>query len=100
MDCSGFTKTFFSEAFGLELPHNSRAITHLDFLQELPRDWDLYRPSDFLFFGNSKGRINHVGIYAGDDRFIHASGSQRAIRYDSLSHDFYENIYVGARTYL
>ena len=79
MDCSGFTKTFFSEAFGIELPHNSRAISHLDFLQELPRDWDLYRPSDLLFFGNSKGRINHVGIYLGEGKFIHASRSSGVV---------------------
>ncbi len=73
IDCSGFAKTLFAEAFGIELPHNSRAISHLDFLQDLPSDWDIYRPSDLLFFGNGKGRINHMGIYLGEGKFIHAS---------------------------
>ncbi len=79
MDCSGFTKTFFAQTFGIELPHNSSAISRLDFLEDLPADWDIYRPSDLLFFGNSKGRINHVGIYLGEGKFIHASRSQGVV---------------------
>ncbi len=75
MDCSGFAKRFFAEAFGIELPHNSSAISHLSFLDEIPSDPDLYRPSDLLFFGSRKGRINHVGIYLGDGKFVHASRS-------------------------
>ena len=79
IDCSGFAKRLFSEAFGIELPHNSRAISRLDFLEDLPVDPDGLRPSDLLFFGSQKGRINHVGISLGEDRFIHASRSKGVI---------------------
>jgi hypothetical protein len=79
MDCSGFAKRFFAEAFGIDLPHNSSAISRLDFLQDLPSDPNEFRPSDLLFFGSSRGRINHVGISLGDDKFIHASRSKGVI---------------------
>ena len=79
IDCSGFAKRLFSEAFGIELPHNSRAISRLDFLEDLPVDPDRLRPSDLLFFGSQKGRIDHVGISLGEDRFIHASRSKGVI---------------------
>ncbi|MBN1225685.1 MAG: C40 family peptidase [Deltaproteobacteria bacterium] len=48
-----------------------------------------------------KGReISHVGIYAGNDTFIHAPGKGKIIRIDSLSNRYFRRRYVGARTYL
>jgi hypothetical protein len=75
MDCSGFTRSFFADVFGIDLPHNSRAISRLDFMEELPLDEEVFRPSDLLFFGSGKNRINHVGIYLSDGLFVHASTS-------------------------
>jgi hypothetical protein len=79
IDCSGFAKRLFAEVFGIELPHNSCAISRLDFLEALPADPDRLRPSDLLFFGNKSGRIDHVGISLGEDKFIHASRSKGVI---------------------
>lgn len=79
IDCSGFAKRFFAEAFGIQLPHNSSAISQLNFLEDLPVDPNELRPSDLLFFGNKKGRIDHVGISLGEDKFVHASRSKGVI---------------------
>ncbi|MDD2603250.1 MAG: C40 family peptidase [Desulfobacterales bacterium] len=79
IDCSGFAKRLFAEAFGIELPHNSRAISRLDFLEDLPPNPGALRPSDLLFFGSQNGYINHVGISLGEDKFIHASRSKGVI---------------------
>ncbi|MEE4608450.1 MAG: C40 family peptidase [Desulfobacteraceae bacterium] len=79
IDCSGFAKRLFAEAFGIRLPHNSSAISRLNFLEDLPADPNELRPSDLLFFGSQKGRIDHVGISLGEDKFIHASRSKGVI---------------------
>jgi len=89
MDCSGFAKRFFAEAFGIDLPHNSSAISRLDFLQTLPGRSEELRPSDLLFFGSKKGRINHVGISLGDDKFIHAS-RQNGVIVSSLRDSYWK----------
>jgi len=55
---------------------------------------------DLVFFKTVPGRtVSHVGIYAGNDFFIHAPGRNKTIRMDSLSSSFYKERYVGARTY-
>lgn len=79
IDCSGFAKRLFAGAFGIDLPHNSSAISRLNFLEDLPADPNELRPSDLLFFGSRKGRIDHVGISLGEDRFVHASRSKGVI---------------------
>jgi len=74
MDCSGFASRFFNEEFGIQLPHNSQAISELDILEPLSSE-DNYRPSDLLFFGRGKNRITHLGIYLADGKFIHSASS-------------------------
>ena len=55
---------------------------------------------DLVFFKTVPGRtVSHVGIYAGNDFFIHAPGRKKTIRMDSLSNKFYEERYVGACSY-
>ena len=59
------------------------------------------RRGDLVFFAISIGRrVSHVGIYAGDDRFIHAPGKGKRVRIDALSSRYFKTRYVGARTYL
>src|SRR6185503_14752456 len=49
-----------------------------------PREWVALRPGDLLFFANDGTNINHVAIYAGQDRIIHATASGAGVRYDTL----------------
>ena len=96
MDCSGFAKTFFSEAFGIDLPHNSKAISRLDFLEGLPADRHEYRPGDLLFFNSGKGKINHVGIYLGEGKFIHASRHSGVV-VANLDHSYWKRRLVASK---
>lgn len=83
VDCSGLIKVAWLKN-GVILPRNAsqqavigKNIDH--------RDSANFRPGDLLFFGNAAtGRVNHVGMYLGDDRFIHCSGR---VRINSLSKD-------------
>jgi cell wall-associated NlpC family hydrolase len=59
------------------------------------------RKGDLVFFARSKTRrVSHVGIYAGNNRFIHAPGKGQRIRIDSLQHKSFAQNYLGARTYV
>jgi cell wall-associated NlpC family hydrolase len=88
------------------------AVYHLNGLN-LPRSsnaqWQVGSPvkrsqlskGDLVFFATSGGgKISHVGIYAGGDKFIHAPGVNEKIRVDSLSSKYFRRRYAGARTYL
>lgn len=95
-DCSGLSMTAY-HLNGLDLPRSSkeqyRAGVSVKRSQLLG--------GDLVFFAISKGRnVSHVGIYAGDDTFIHAPGRGKRVRIDSLSNRYFKSRYVGARTYL
>ncbi|MGE5416946.1 MAG: NlpC/P60 family protein [Acidobacteriota bacterium] len=91
-DCSGFVRYVFSKC-GIDLPHHSGTMatmgTHLE-KSEL-------KTGDLVFFKTwGSGHINHVGIYIGGNRFIHAS-CNKGITITSLSDGTYSKCYAGAR---
>ena len=75
-DCSGFTRWVFAEALGMELPRTAAEQSALGEAVSL----DDLLPGDLLFWGSGSG-VYHVGIYAGDGEYIHAStGGGRVMR--------------------
>ncbi len=91
-DCSGFTSYVFNKV-GINMPHNAAAQASLG---THVKETDL-QPNDLVFFGyyGSQG-INHVGIYVGGGKFIHASTNE-GVRYSSLNDAYYSSNYRGAR---
>ena len=90
-DCSGLV--FFSfEQMGLKVPRT--AADQRKAAERVPRD-DL-EPGDLVFFRSSKGRVDHVGIYAGDGRFIHAPNSGSVVSYAYLDDPYYRSHFVSA----
>jgi len=53
------------------------------------------RPGDVLFF-RIEGKMSHVGIYIGDNRFVHAPSSGKSVSVESLSSDFYRSAFIRA----
>jgi len=95
-DCSGLSMTAY-HLNGLNLPRSSKEQYRAGMLVKRSQ---LLR-GDLVFFAISKGRkVSHVGIYTGDDRFIHSPGRGKKVRVDSLSNRYFKTRYVGARTYL
>ncbi len=95
-DCSGLTMAVYN-LVGLNLPRSSRE----QFAAGTPVPKNQLKKGDLVFFETAgRGRISHVGIYSGDDRFIHAPGKNKKIRFDSLSSGYFRSRYAGARTYL
>jgi len=96
MDCSGFTMRFYSKVFGVELPHSSSEQSRLDFLDKVTLQEDEFQASDLLFFANRKKRINHVGIYLSDGKFIHAV-PKAGITISSLGESYWRRRLVASR---
>jgi hypothetical protein len=95
-DCSGLTMAVYN-LVGLNLPRSSRD----QFTTGTPISENQLERGDLVFFETgSRGRISHVGIYMGEDRFIHAPGKNKKIRYDSLASGYFRSRFAGARTYL
>ena len=95
-DCSGLTMAVY-KLNGLNLPRSSRGQWGVG----APVERGQLQKGDLVFFATiGWKKISHVGIYTGNNKFIHASGTGKKIRRDSLSGKYYKSRYVGARTYL
>lgn len=84
-DCSGYVSYVFRQVAGVELPHNAAAISQVG-TRISQKD---LRPGDLVLFSTFKRGLNHVGIYLGDDRFVHASSSRTGFVEVSDIHDRY-----------
>lgn len=95
-DCSGLTMTVY-QLNGLDLPRTSRQQWHTG----TPVGRRNLARGDLVFFATAGGRrVSHVGIYVGENRFIHAPGRGKYIRVASLSNRYYRKRYLGGRRYL
>jgi len=94
-DCSGLTRAVYQLA-GLDLPRTSKDQFSSGTAVKLK---DL-KKGDLVFFSSPRGNnISHVGIYVGDNKFIHAPGRDQTIRVDSLSNSYFKKCFQGARSY-
>lgn len=94
-DCSGLT-TYVYKQNGIKLPR--RAIAQAKVGKRVTRD--NLKKGDLVFFDTSKshrGYVNHVGIYIGNDKFIHASSAKKKVVITSLNAPFYNKCFTGAR---
>lgn len=95
-DCSGLTMVSY-RLNGLNLPRNSR----MQFKAGRYVEKSSLRKGDLVFFATKGGtRVTHVGMYAGNNQFIHAPRTGKTIRFASLSNKFWKRTYVGGRSYL
>ena len=95
-DCSDLVMAAY-QLNGLALPRTSQQ----QWEQGAPVAIDRLARADLIFFSFSgRGKVSHVGLHAGDGRFIHAPGTGQTIRVDNLSNPYFRRKYMGARTYL
>ncbi|HLO26750.1 MAG TPA: NlpC/P60 family protein [Geobacteraceae bacterium] len=94
MDCSGFVRAVYNLC-GVNIPRTSRE----QFLvgENVARD-DLM-DGDLVFFGASADQINHVGIYVGNGRFVHAPRRGDDIKISSIGEAFFSKKFIGAKRY-
>lgn len=75
VDCSGFTRYVLSQSASINLPHSSRGQSSYG----KPVSVDEMQPGDLLFYSGSGG-INHVAMYIGDGKIVHASTEKTGIK--------------------
>ncbi len=87
-DCSGFTQYVMRKSKGVRLPRVSRKQAYYG--RYISRSH--LRAGDLIFFDTShrrRGYVNHVGIYIGNHKFIHASSARHRVVITSLDRPFY-----------
>jgi cell wall-associated NlpC family hydrolase len=92
-DCSGLVRYVVGQAVGLALPRDSRAISELGSRVST----DELQPGDLVFFNTSRRPYSHVGIYVGDQRFIHAPASGGTVELVNMTERYWQSRFSGAR---
>lgn len=95
LDCSKFTSEVFREFKRTNLPRTVALQVREG--KEVPRN--RLRYADLVFFRTERNRISHVGVYIGNNEFIHASTS-RGVIISNLSEKYWAERYASARRIL
>ncbi|MBN2037816.1 MAG: C40 family peptidase [Chitinispirillaceae bacterium] len=92
VDCSGLTCLIYEKIYHISLPHSSREMQKLGSCVPPAR----LIPGDLLFFKNGFKHVDHVGIYLGNDQFVHAS-SKVGVIISSMRDEHYRTRFIEAR---
>ena len=84
LDCSALVKKVY-QFFNVNLPRTAREQSHVG--KRVPRDE--LKEGDLVFF-NVRRAFDHVGIYVGNNKFVHASFRSKEVRVDSLESTYYD----------
>ena len=93
LDCSGFVRLIYEQTVGHVLPRRSAeqaAATQ-------PIDKSELQPGDLVFFNTLKSAFSHVGIYVGDNKFIHSPRTGGVIRVEDMRVNYWQARFDGAR---
>lgn len=92
-DCSGLVGYVAEKSMGLKLPRRSAEIARLG--QQV--NINELKKGDLVFFNTSGKRNSHVGIYLGDNKFVHAPSTGSVVRVEDMSINYWKKRYNGAR---
>jgi cell wall-associated NlpC family hydrolase len=92
-DCSGFVRYVFKQATSLTLPRTALAMSQLG--TAVPKKE--LQPGDLVFFNTLKSTFSHVGIYLGNNRFIHSPRNGGVVQIESLDTEYWSKHYNGAQ---
>lgn len=92
IDCSGLVSTIYQNVFEIKLHRRSKDMSRID-ISDLSKSE--LKPGDLVFFATSRRRkgINHVGLYLGNNHFVHASSS-RGVIISNLNERYYQRTWV------
>lgn len=93
LDCSGLVRHVFQQVTGVTLPRTSKEMSRIG--DSVARH-DL-EPGDLVFFNTRRFAFSHVGIYLGDNRFVHAPRRGREVEVARLDNGYWQRQFNGAR---
>jgi len=92
IDCSGYVQKVY-RMIGINLPRSAREQFH----EGMPVDTGDLSIGDLVFFRTYASFPSHVGIYLGDNLFIHASSRGKKVTIDKITEPFYTKRFIGAK---
>ena len=92
-DCSGLVAHVYREAWGIELPLNTKGQSQVG----KPIGLAELQAGDLVFYDTLKRPYSHVGIYMGDGKFVHAPKTGAQVRVESLKSSYWVQRFNGAR---
>lgn len=92
-DCSGFVRHVFQEGMGLILPRSAKEISKEGAVVKRTE----LQPGDLVFFNTMRRTFSHVGIYLGNNQFIHSPRAGGAVRIEDMRESYWAKRYEGAR---
>jgi len=90
-DCSGFVQHVFLSTLGVKLPRTSAEMSRVG------DPADQLQPGDLVFFNTGSQPYSHVGIYLGEQHFVHAPSSGKSIMVTNMFEPYWQSRYNGAR---
>jgi cell wall-associated NlpC family hydrolase len=93
VDCSGLVRYVFQQVTGVTLPRTSKELSRLG---RTVASAEL-APGDLVFFNTRRLPFSHVGIYLGDNRFIHAPSTGSEVEIAQMSETYWQKHFNGAR---
>jgi cell wall-associated NlpC family hydrolase len=94
-DCSGFTRHVFENTVGLILPRRASEQANSPDLEPVTKAE--LKPGDLVFFNTLRNTFSHVGIYIGDNKFIHSPRAGGKVRVEDIREAYWQQHYDGAR---
>jgi cell wall-associated NlpC family hydrolase len=92
-DCSGFVRYVFNQATKITLPPTARAISQMGTTVKKEE----LQPGDLVFFNTLKSAFSHVGIYMGNNKFIHSPSSGGKVRVENMDNSYWKKRFNGAQ---
>ncbi|MEY2621096.1 MAG: hypothetical protein RIT26_916 [Pseudomonadota bacterium] len=92
-DCSGFVRAVFEQTVGAVLPR--RARDQAEATQKIDRQE--LQPGDLVFFNTMRQKFSHVGIYIGDNKFIHSPKPGQQVQVEDMRQAYWDRRFTGAR---
>jgi cell wall-associated NlpC family hydrolase len=93
LDCSGFVRLIYEQTVGMVLPR--RASEQAAATQ--PIEKSELQPGDLVFFNTLRSAFSHVGIYVGDNKFIHSPRTGGVVRVEDMRLNYWQQRFDGAR---
>lgn len=95
-DCSGFVGKVFADAFGFGMPRTAAEMAQMGEKVSLTE----LKPGDLVFFNTMRRTFSHVGIYLGNNQFVHAPSTGGVVRVEDMRISYWAARYDGARRVL
>jgi len=93
LDCSGLVRLVFKDTLDIQLPRTSVEISRAG--EKI--DTTELQPGDLVFYNTLKRGFSHVGIYVGDNKFIHSPSAGGQVRIESMDVSYWKKRFNGAR---